>query len=454
MSDQNIQQNNVSQEESEYTFRDLYDQVRADWAWFLISIIACISIAVLYLKTTHSEYSRTATVLIKDEKKGGAGVTESALFSELGIMGGVSTVDNEMIVFQSTKLMEDVVRRLGLNVVYVKPALFKSEDLYGHSPVVVKFLDNDDTEPIQLVITPRDDKKFSIHSFVIDEEKYSYKREAGYGDTLSTPAGRLVVEKTLYLDEETYGDDIEISHLPMKKVVTMYRKVVSVTLSSKTASALTLSMIDIVPRRAEDVINTLIEVYNEDAIEDKNQVAESTKNFIDERLSIIGRDLEDVDARIEQYKRSNEIADITSEMTVTLQAESEYKRQSLSVENEIRIAEFIREYLTSPSKADDLIPVNTGIQDEGINTMITQYNTKKIERDRLLANSGAKNPLVQDKNTELLALKKSIISSIDNLLTSLHIQQKGLKAQDEKTKRRIATVPSQEKEVMSLLIKD
>ncbi|MBQ8650276.1 MAG: hypothetical protein IJ483_03465, partial [Flavobacteriales bacterium] len=225
MSDQNIQQNNVSQEESEYTFRDLYDQVRAHWVWFLISIIACISIAVLYLKTTHSEYSRTATVLIKDEKKGGAGVTESALFSELGIMGGVSTVDNEMIVFQSTKLMEDVVRRLGLNVVYVKPALFKSEDLYGHSPIVVKFLDNDDTEPIQLVITPRDDKKFSIHSFVIDEEKYSYKREAGYGDTLSTPAGRLVVEKTLYLDEETYGDDIEISHLPMKKVVTMYRKV-------------------------------------------------------------------------------------------------------------------------------------------------------------------------------------------------------------------------------------
>ena len=178
MAEQNIQQNN-SQENSEYTFRDLFDQVRAHWGWFLISIIACLALAMFYLKTTHPEYVRTATVLIKDQKKGGAGVTESALFSELGIMGGVSTVDNEMIVFRSTKLMADVVRRLGLNVAYIKPGLLKNEDLYGRSPIEVEFLDKNDTQNIFFVVTLKDDTGVVSHSFIIDNEKYSYKKDVG-----------------------------------------------------------------------------------------------------------------------------------------------------------------------------------------------------------------------------------------------------------------------------------
>ena len=449
MSEQN-NSNIENTQENEYTLKDLFEQIRGNWVWFVASIITCLLVASFYLKVTHSEYMRSATVLIKDEKKGGAGATESAIFSEMGIMGGKSNVDNEMIVFKSNKLTHDVVKSLNLNINYIKPGYLKDKDLYGISPISVSFIDNSEVQSSSFSVIIEDSLNVTIKSFVIGDEKFAYSQKIAFADTVSTPSGRIVVDKTLYFSSEDYHDEIQVKHNRLKNVVTRYQNAISVSLSSKTSSALEISMKDICPKRAEDVINTLISIYNEDAINDKNQVAQSTQKFIDDRLQIIGKDLTKVDTQIEQYKQNNEITDISSEMNVTLTAGSDYKKQALSVDNEIYIARFIRDYLTDPRKSKELIPANTGIQDTSINELISQYNTKKIERDRLLANSGMKNPLVQDLNNELAALNQSIISSIDNLLASLKIKQKGLSAQEDKTKRRIASVPSQEKQVASI----
>ena len=450
MTERNITVAQEKNEDTEYTLRDIFELVKANWIWFAVSVAVCVILAFFYLKITHNIYSRTATVLIKDEKKGGSIVSESALFSEMGIIGGKSNVDNEMVVFRSNKLMTDVVRCLKLNITYTKPGIFKDEDLYGKSPVTISFVDHNDEQNISFLADISDSVSINVHSFMIGKEKSDFSRSANYGDTIITPAGRIVADKTLYYSPGKESGQIRVSHSRLKNVVSYYMSAVAISLSSKTASAITISMNDISPKRAEDVINALIDIYNDDAINDKNKVARSTKSFIDERLEIIGSDLKDVDSRIEQYKKDNEITDISSEMNVTLQAGSDYTKQSLSVENEMYIAQFIRGYLTDPLKSGELIPANTGIQDSGINEQINLYNSKKIERDRLMAGSGSKNPIVQDLSTELAALNKSIISSIDNLVQSLKIKQKGLKEQEDKTKRRISYVPSQEKYVMTI----
>ena len=126
--------------------------------------------------------------------------------------------------------------------------------------------------------------------------------------------------------------------------------------------------------RAEDILNMLIAVYNEDVINDKNQIAVNTSKFINDRLIIIERELGSVDANIESFKRENQLTDITSETGMYLQNTSRYKQEGLTLENQLSIAKYIKEYLIDPQKNSDLIPANTGISDNSVEAQIKEYN--------------------------------------------------------------------------------
>ena len=202
--------------------------------------------------------------------------------------------------------------------------------------------------------------------------------------------------------------------------------------------------------RAEDVINTLISVYNTDAINDKNQIVMNTSNFINDRLIVIEKELGDVDSDIESYKREHQLTDISSETGMYLQTSSQYRQEGLSLENQLSLAKYIKNYLTDPGKSSDLIPANTGISDVNIESQIGEFNEMLLKRDKLISNSSSKNPVVQDLNNSLIAMKQTIIRSVDNLIVGLNIKIKNIRAQEEQTSRRISAVPTQQKEVLSV----
>ena len=206
-----------------------------------------------------------------------------------------------------------------------------------------------------------------------------------------------------------------------------------VSLASKTATIINLTLKDVSIARAEDVINMAIAIYNEDAINDKNQIAVNTSNFINERLIIIERELGGVDANIEAFKRENQLTDITSETGMYLANTCLYRQEGLSLENQLSIAKYIKDYLVDPQKNADLIPANTGISDNSVESQISEYNEMLLKRDKLVSGSSSKNPIVIDLNNSLAAMKQTIIRSVDNLIVGLNIKLKNNREQEEQT---------------------
>ena len=198
------------------------------------------------------------------------------------------------------------------------------------------------------------------------------------------------------------------------------------------------------------MINTLISVYNTDAINDKNQIVMNTSNFINDRLIVIEKELGSVDSDIESYKREHQLTDISSETGMYLQTSSRNQQEGLSLENQLSLAKYIKNYLTDPGKSSELIPANTGISDVNIESQIGEYNEMLLKRDKLISNSSNKNPVVQDLNNSLIAMKQTIIRSVDNLIVGLNIKIKNVQAQEEQTNRRISAVPTQQKEILSV----
>ncbi|WP_449038463.1 GumC family protein, partial [Parabacteroides goldsteinii] len=437
---------NLRREENELNLSDLFHIVLANWYWFVLSVLVCAGVAVLYLKWAPKVYTRTASVLIKDNSKGG-GLSESAAFEELNMFNVKSNVDNEVLVFKSKRLMSVVAERLNLDISYTIKDGLRTEELYTQSPIAVRFPEAEASQSFSLVATPLSAGEILLSGFSTNEAK---SLKVALNDTVSTPVGKLVVTPTLYYADKYFGKAVTISKRNREEIALTYSNSLQVALASKTATIINLTLQDVSIPRAEDVLNMLIAVYNEDAINDKNQVTVNTSNFINDRLIIIEEELGSVDADIETYKRENQLTDISSETGMYLQESSQYSKEGLGLENQVTLAKYIRDYLTDPHKSSDLIPANTGIADVNIEGQISEYNNLLLKRDKLIGNSSNKNPVVMDLNNSLSAMKQTIIRAIDNLIVGLNIKIKNIREREAQTSRRISAVPTQQKYVLSV----
>lgn len=437
---------NLRREENELNLSDLFHIVLANWYWFVLSVLVCAGVAVLYLKWAPKVYTRTASVLIKDNSKGG-GLSESAAFEELNMFNVKSNVDNEVLVFKSKRLMSVVAERLNLDISYTIKDGLRTEELYTQSPIAVRFPEAEASQSFSLVATPLSAGEVLLSGFSTDEAK---SLKVALNDTVSTPVGKLVVTPTLYYADKYFGKAVTISKRNREEIALAYSNSLQVALASKTATIINLTLQDVSIPRAEDVLNMLIAVYNEGAINDKNQVTVNTSNFINDRLIIIEEELGSVDADIETYKRENQLTDISSETGMYLQESSQYSKEGLGLENQVTLAKYIRDYLTDPHKSADLIPANTGIADVNIEGQISEYNNLLLKRDKLIGNSSNKNPVVMDLNNSLSAMKQTIIRAIDNLIVGLNIKIKNIREREAQTSRRISAVPTQQKYVLSV----
>ena len=406
-----LETNSLSEAENELNLNDMLHIAWGRWYWFLASVVVCCGLAVLYLMWAPKVYTRTASVLIKDNNKGG-GSSEAAAFEDLNMFNFKSNVDNELLVFKSRQLMDAVVKRLSLDISYTVKDGLRTVELYTQAPVTVRFPDAEDSQSFSLVVTPLSEKEVMLSGFSNEEEAVV---KTALNDTISTPVGKIVVTPTLYYMEKFYGVPVTVSKEDLAEVSLHYNEALQVILASKTSTIINLTLQDVSIPRAEDVINSLIAVYNEEAINDKNQITVNTSDFINERLIIIEKDLGSVDTDIETYKRENKLTDIHSETGMYLQETSQYSQEGLGLENQVALAKYIREYLVDPRKSSDLIPANTGIADINVEGQISEYNQLLLKRDKLIGSSSSKNPVVIELNNSLGAKKQTIIRAVDNL---------------------------------------
>lgn len=424
---------------------DLFMYLASQWKWFLLSILICGGIAWYNYARAPLVYFRSATVIIKDPSNK---ASTSGLDRFDNFINKVN-VANEILQFRSKKLMREVVQRVHADVSYQIKDGLRSNELYNESPVLVSLPDALPEQSFSFTMTLKDAKTVTLSDFSGIEAKPSY--EVALNDTVAIIEGmNVVVTATNYLRDSWLNTPILVQKLPVESMVNYYKNALGIQQEEEEASILTLALKDSSPARAEDVLNTLITVYNEEAIKEKNQVAVNTANFINERLIIIERELGNVESNLESFKQRNQIVDIASSAGMYMTESQKYNADAMELETQLRLANFIKDYLTDPSKETDLIPSNTGISDMNIENQISLYNAAKLKRDHLIDDSSVNNPVVQELNNSLRAMKQSIIRAVDNMIVSLNVKRNDAQNREMRAQDRVTAIPTKERQMLSI----
>lgn len=374
---------------------DLLLYLASKWKWFVLSVLVFGGLAYVWYASSPLVYFRSATVIIKDPSN----KTTTAGLDRYDNFINKVNVANEILQFRSKKLMREVVKRVHADVSYQVKDGLRYNELYTKSPVTVSFFDVLPNREVSFTVTPKDKEHVVLSHFNGEEENKPLT--VSIHDTIPLAEGRVVVTPTHFYSQSWMGQPIEVRKMALDAVAASYQGALGIRQEEDESSILKLSLKDNSPVRAEDMLNMLITVYNEEAIKDKNQVAVNTADFINERLIIIGRELGDVESDLESFKRENRMVSVSSSASMYMSESQKYNADALELETQLRLARYIKDYLTDPNKEVDLIPSNTGISDMNIESSINQYNTLKLRRDKLTDDSSDRNPVVEELNNSL-----------------------------------------------------
>lgn len=429
--------------------QDLFYLCLGKWYWFVISLAVTIGVAVIYLLTTPPVYTRSASLLIKEDSKGNSISDAAGVLSDIGLFQTSTNVNNEMQSLQSPAVMLDVVKRLHLDISYYMDGGFYKKVLYGQvCPYMVSFNDLRDNESIAFTINPTKNGQVKLSDFSHDGEDIDGEVTSMLNDTVDTPVGKLFIKSIN--DSLNYEAPVFVSRIGYQDATENYASNLSVSLNDEKSTVINLSFKDVCIQRAEDVLNTVIAIYNENWIKDKNQIAVSTSQFINERLGVIEQELGNVDENISSYKSEHLLPDVQAAASMYMAQSSETNTQILALNTQLSMARYIRNYLTNATSENQLLPANSGIESTGIEQQIANYNTAQLRRNDLVANSSEKNPLVVDMDQSLENMRHAIITSIDNHITTLNTQLRSLQQSEQQTTARIAANPTQGKYLLSV----
>ena len=421
------------------------------WQWFVLSLVVTVGVATVYLLRTPAVYTRTASVLIKEDSKGKSVSSDLESFSEFGLFQSSTNVNNELVTFQSPALMTEVVKRLRLDMNYFVPGKFHRQVAYGLTlPVDVTISDLPENESAGFTLDVQPDSTLLLSDFIRNGTELDGMDIKGrLLDSITTPLGKIIIHTTPnYVNGETYT--LYVGKSSLYNTVDSYASNLSVSLNNEKASVIDLSFKDNSIQRAEDVLSMLISIYNENWVKDKNQIAVSTSMFINERLGIIEQELGNVDEDISSYKSEHLLPDVQAASSMYMAQSSQTNAQILALNNQLYMTRYIRNYLANDANRTQLLPANSGIESANIESQIAEYNKQLLQRNSLVANSSTENPLVVDMDQALASMRGAIIRSIDNQIVTLNSQIKSLRQTEQQTTSRIAANPTQAKYLLSV----
>lgn len=448
-----VNQKNIKpgQQDDFLRIQDLLYLCLARWKWFVLSLAVTIGAATAYLLRTPAVYTRTASVLIKEDSKGKSVSSDLESFSEFGLFQSGTNVNNELITFRSPSLMTEVVKRLRLDMNYFVRGKFHRQVAYGLTlPVDVTINDLPENESAGFTLEIQPDGTLYLSDFIRNGTDLEEKDVKGsLLDSITTPLGKIIIHTTPnYVKGEAYT--LYVGKSSLYNAVNSCSSNLSVSLNSEKASVIDLSFKDNSTQRAEDVLSMLISVYNENWVKDKNQIAVSTSMFINERLGVIERELGNVDEDISSYKSEHLLPDVQAASSMYMAQSSAANAQILSLNNQLYMTRYIRNYLANDANRTQLLPANSGIESANIESQIAEYNKQLLQRNSLVANSSTENPLVVDMDQALASMRGAIIRSIDNQIVTLNSQIKSLRQTEQQTTSRIAANPTQAKYLLSV----
>ena len=415
------------------------------WYLFLFGGILGLSAAYLYcLYYTVPQYSISSTILLKSDKGG----SDAGGLGDFNLIKSSKNINNEIEVLYSLSLMERVVRELGLSVSYLVEGRVNDIEVYGKKV------------PIKIIVSKFDSTAFgkTITLHLKSANTYQLEEESGtlslfkFGQQVHRPYGSftVVTANSFHFTDIPVGEKVKVVFQDIKQVAKHYNQALIINPVREEASVLSISLIDPVPEKGKNIINKLIEAYNQEGIEDKNLQAASTIDFLDERLKYITTELSEVEKDVEQYKRVNELTDVSSQATQYLTQASEYNSKLADWTIKIDILESLEKYISQGNNQYKMVPSTLAIEDPTLSGLIARFNELQLERERILKNAFPNNPLVLNINEQLEDLRINIKENLRNIKGSLVITINNFKANSGRYQTKIKNVPSMERELLEI----
>ena len=394
------------------------------WWLFLLSFVICFGLLFLYLRITPSSYLIVSTIMVEDDPfisfvGGGSSKSNSMLKS---VMGGDANVYNEIEILGSESMVAKTIGELGINCrYYEKTGFMKKKDHYGTSPIVVEApKEVFDTLSVSLPF------KIKVHAngtADITVKKSFFKNYAKLEGvqlpaTVKTPYGLFVVKPTKYFTPN-HEYTITASVAGIIPAALSLQEDMTVDQKAKKTDLIYVDVVDSDVKRGRDFLTTLVRLYNERGLEDKDKQGMVTAKFIDDRLSLIYKNLMGSEAEIEAYKKAHNMVDPFLKAKTAIAKEESSEAALVALETQYRISGMIKSFITDPSNRLSLIPFET---DSTSASMVRAYNALITQRQHLAHSAKADNPALVQLDQQLNAMRENMIGSVNNALGALKIK--------------------------------
>lgn len=437
-----------SHEEEEINIKQLIESYARYWKGFLIGIGIALLLAVVYLRYTPKIYEVKSKILLHEQDKSEGDL--AGLFENSGLGVGSAFVADQMDVMKSRRILRQVIQANRLNITYY---------LHGRIKKEKEVLPEDN--PLRLVIMEEgqnsalDSLEYAIDIRIRDDQTLEVKeedkavREVALGSEFSSPIGKLML-----VPQERFknyiGKTISVRYRPAEKLIGSLERQIQLTPNKdKQSFIVNLSMNSSLPKKAEQVLDTLVKKYNDDITRDRRRVVDATTEFITSRLEIVSEDLKEADAHVAQFKETQEVTDMGVETELYLQSADATNKKLLEVETQLRLSDMLREKVEG--EGYELLPSNLGLEDSSIEQSIQKFNELILERDDLLQTATESNPVVQNLNRSLEGLGKALMSSLDNYKQSLSVKVASLDSELGGYRGRLSSSPGQEQDFKPIL---
>ncbi|WP_455972130.1 GumC family protein [Bacteroides congonensis] len=453
---ENSYDNNMGeQDEEKVDYQELLFRYIIHWPWFVASIMVCLIVAWGYLHFQTPVYQVSASIMIKDDKKSG-GSTDLENLGIGGVITSTQSIDNEIEVLRSKTILKEVVNNLELYITYNDEDEFPKKEMYKTSPVIVNLTAQEaDKLPeaalIDMKISPEGSLDVNLKVGLNEYNQHFDKLPA----VLPTDAGTFgFALKDSLTNGKIEGQKGErhISTVVSQPfgVAKGYQGALSIAPTSKATSVAVVSLMNTNIQRAQDFINKLMEMYNRNTNNDKNEVAEKTREFINERIKIIDEELGSTEDKLEAFKRNAGLTDISSDAQLAVSGNAEYEKKRVENGTQINLVRDLAKYINNPSNEYEVLPGNIGLSDAGLTTQIERYNELVTERKRLLRTSTESNPMIVNLDTSIRAMKANVQTAINGTLQGLLIVKADLDREAGRFSRRISDAPGQERQYVSI----
>lgn len=453
---ENPYENNMNeQDEEKINYQELLFRYIIHWPWFVASVLVCLIGAWVYLHFQTPVYQVSASIMIKDDKKGG-GSTDLENLGIGGVITSTQSIDNEIEVLRSKTILKEVVNNLELYITYYDEDEFPEKELYQTSPVIVNLTAQEaDKLPGSALLAMKLSPEGVLDvNLKVGLNEYNQRFEK-LPAVLPTDAGTFgfALKDSLSGGQiEGYKGERHIRAVVSRpfEVAKGYQGALSIAPTSRTTSVAVVSLMNTNIQRARDFINKLMEMYNRNTNNDKNEVAEKTREFINERIKIIDEELGSTEDKLEAFKRNAGLTDISSDAQLAVSGNAEYEKKRVDNGTQINLVRDLIKYINNPLNEYELLPGNIGLSDAGLTTQIGRYNELIIERKRLLRTSTESNPMIVNLDTSIRAMKSNVQAAINGTLQGLLIVKADLEREAGRFSRRISDAPGQERQYVSI----